>query len=121
MFDDLGVGESKESILTIKNFGLCHMKSGNFDEAMNLLSKAEQIAERELEEDHTWKVFIKTSLALLHENMNEIERAIDVMHEGLVLGKKLNLTIYRMGERNLIGEFLGRYPGKFPETEFPSK
>ena len=121
MFDDLGVGESKESILTIKNFGLCHMKSGNFDEAMNLLSKAEQIAERELEEDHTWKVYIKTSLALLHEKMNEVERAIDVMHEGLVLGKKLNLTIYRMGERYLIGEFLGRYPGKFPETEFPSK
>ena len=120
MFDVLGVGGSKESILTLKNFGICHMKSGNFDEAMNLLSKAEQIAERELEEDHTWKVSIKTSLALLLEKMNYVERAIKVMQEGLVMGKLLNLTIDKMGNKDKLREFLNRYPEKFPETEFPS-
>ena len=56
MFEDLGVGGSKESISTLKNFGICHMKRGNFDEAMTLLTKAEQVAERELEVNHTWKV-----------------------------------------------------------------
>lgn len=120
MFDVLGVGGSKESILTLKNFGICHMKSENFDEAMNLLSKAEQIAERELEEDHTWKVSIKTSLALLLEKMNDVERAIKVMQEGLLMGKLLNLTIDKMGNKDKLREFLDRYPEKFPETEFPS-
>ena len=121
MFEDLGVGGSKESILTLKNFGICHMESGNFDEAMTLLTKAEQVAERELEVNHTWKVWIKTSLALLHEKMNNVEKAKDVMLTGLLMGKKLNLTIDKMGNKDLIREFINRYPEEFPETEFPSK
>ena len=121
MFDDLGMGGSKESILTLKNVGICHMGSGNFDEAMDLLSKAEQIAERELEEVHTWKFLIKTSLALLLEKMNKVKQAIDVMYEALVLGKKVNRTTDKMGRNHGIIEFLNRYPEKFPVTEFPSK
>ena len=121
MFEDLGVGGSKESILTLKNFGICHMESGNFDEAMTLLTKAEQVAERELEVNHTWKVSIKTSLALLHEEMNNVEKAKDVMRKGLLMSKELNLTIHKMGNKDLIREFINRYPEEFPETEFPSK
>ena len=121
MFEDLGVGGSKESILTLKNFGICHMKRGNFDEAMTLLTKAEQVAERELEVNHTWKVSIKTSLALLHEEMNNVEKAKDVMRKGLLMSKELNLTIHKMGNKDLIREFINRYPETFPETEFPSK
>ena len=41
MVDDLGMGGSKESILTLKNFGMCHMEKKNFDEAKKLLMKAE--------------------------------------------------------------------------------
>ena len=121
MFEDLGVGGSKESISTLKNFGICHMKRGNFDEAMTLLTKAEQVAERELEVNHTWKVSIKTSLALLHEKMDNIEKAKDVMRKGLLMGKELNQTIDKMGNKDSIREFLNRYPEEFPETEFPSK
>ena len=121
MFEDLGVGGSKESILTLKNFGICHMESGNCYEAMTLLTKAEQVAERELEVNHTWKVSIKTSLALLHEEMNNVEKAKDVMRKGLLMSKELNLTIHKMGNKDLIREFINRYPEEFPETEFPSK
>lgn len=117
MFDDLGVGGSKESILTLKNFGICHTKSGNFEEAMNLLSKAEQVSERELEENHTWKVYIKTSLAFLHDEMNNLEQAIDVMRKGLVMGKKLNLPIDKMRDKDKVRKFLSRYPEKFPEAD----
>ena len=63
MFDDLGMGGRKESILTLKNFGTCHMEKKNFDEAKKLLMKAEQVSERELEGDHSWKISIKTALA----------------------------------------------------------
>ena len=34
-----------------KNFGMCHMKKHNFEEAMVLLRKAQQVADRELEEN----------------------------------------------------------------------
>lgn len=86
---------------------------------MKLLSKAEQVSERELEENHTWKVYIKTSLAFLYEEMNDVEQAIDVMRKGLVMGKKLNLLIDKMRNKDEVREFLSRYPEKFPETEFP--
>ena len=121
MFEDLGVGGSKESILTLKNFGICHMKRGNFEEAMTLLTKAEQVAERELEVNHTWKVLIKTSLALLLEKLNQVEKAKDVMLTGLSMGRKLNLTIDKMGNKDAIREFINRYPDTFPATKFPSK
>ena len=120
MFDDLGMGENKESILVRKNLGTSHMKSENFDEALKLFSKAEQIGELELEEEHHWKVLIKTSLALLHERMNNVEQAIDVMHKGLEMGKSMNLPVNMMGGEEMI-KFLKRYPGKFLETELPSK
>lgn len=41
IFDYLGVGESKESILLLKNFVSCYMISGNFDEVMKLFRKVE--------------------------------------------------------------------------------
>lgn len=105
MFDDLGIGENKESILVRKNLGTSHMKSENFDEALKLFSKAEQIAELELEEEHHWKVLIKTSLALLHERMNNVEQAIDVMHKGLEMGKSMNLPVNMMGGEEMIKFF----------------
>ena len=120
MFDDLGMGENKESILVRKNLGTSHMKSENFDEAMKLFSEAEQIAKRELEEEHHWKVLVETSLALLLEKMNNVEGAIDKMHKGLEMGKSMNLPVNMMGGEEMI-KFLNRYPGKFPETELPSK
>ena len=120
MFDDLGMDENKESILVRKNLGICHMKSGNFDEAMKLFSEAEQIAKRELEEEHHCKVLVEISLALLLEKMNNVEGAIDKMHKGLEMGKSMNLPVNMMGGEEMI-KFLNRYPGKFPETELPSK
>ena len=120
MFDDLEMAENKESILVRKNLGTCHMKSGNFNEAMELFLEAEQIAKRELEEEHHWKVLVETSLALLLEKMNNVEGAIDKMHKGLEMGKSVNLPVNMMGGEEMI-KFLNRYPGKFPETELPSK
>ena len=121
MFDHLGVGGSKESILLLKNFASCHTTSGNFDEAMKLFRKAEQVAERELEKNHTWKVSIKTSLGLLHEKMGKVELAKKAMLEGLLMHKELGLAMDKIGNKLKIRKFMNRYPKTFPETEFPSK
>lgn len=53
------------------------------------------------------------------KKMNNVEKAKDVMLTGLLMGKKLNLTIDKMGNKDLIREFINRYPEEFPETEFP--
>ena len=121
IFDHLGVGESKESILPLKNFASCHTTSGNFDEAMKLFRKAEQVAERELEKNHTWKVSIKTSLGLLHEKMDDVELAKKAMLEGLLMHKELGFAMDKIGNKLMIRKFMNRYPKIFPEAEFPSK
>ena len=121
MFEDLRMIESKESILTLRNFGICHMRRGNFNEAMTLLTKSGKVAEKELEPHHKWKVWIKTSMAILHDKMGNLDQAKEVMREGLSMGRMLNHRIDGMGNKDEILEFIGRYPEIFPESEFPSK
>jgi len=119
MFDDLGKIENKESVLTLKNFGMCHMKKGNLNEAMALITKAEEVAEKELEADHKWKVWIKTALAIIHDKMENLDQAKEEMLEGLSMSKRLNLPIDEMGDKVKIREFINRFPKIFPESEFP--
>ncbi|XP_068747033.1 nephrocystin-3-like [Montipora capricornis] len=81
----LGAHEQKESILTLKNYGICHVKKGNFEEAEKLLLKAELVCERELENaDHTRKVMVKTHLGLLYHEMAEKQENEASVREGLL-------------------------------------
>ena len=121
MLESLGMIESKQSILTLKNFGMCYMKDGNLKKALDLLTKADMVAEKELEADHKWKVWIKNALGVLHHKEGKKE-AKAIMREGLLMGRKLKLPIDEMGvHKNEILEFINRYPETFPEEEFPSK
>ena len=121
MIEDLGMIESKESILTLKTFGQCHMMKGNFNEAMTLLKKSGMVAEKELEPEHKWKVWITTALATLHDKMGNLDQAKVVMREGLLMGKSLNQSIDDMGNKDHILKFINSHPQTFPEREFPSK
>ena len=121
IFEELEFRQSKESILTLKNFGMCHMRKGKLDEAVALLTKAEEVAEKELEQDHKWKVWIKTALAAVHDKTGSLDQAKAVMREGLSMGKRLNQTIDEMGNKYEILKFIKRHPQTFPEGEFPSK
>ena len=122
MLENLGMIESKQSILTLKNFGMWHMKKGNLKEAMVLLTKADKVAENELEADYKWKVWIKIALVELHDKRGSLKQAKAIMREGLVMGQNLNLGIDEMGvHKNEILKFINRYPETFPEEEFPSK
>ena len=117
MMEDLGMIESKESILTLKNFGQCHMMRGSFNEAMSFLTKSEKVAQKELKPDHKWKVLIATSLAKMHDEMGNLVQAKALMREGLLMGERLSLPIDQMGDTDYILGFIDRYP----ESEFPSE
>ena len=119
MFEDLGMSGSKETILTLKNFAICHRKKGNFDEAMKFLTKAEKVAELELEEDHNhmWKFLIKTEFAFLHDKMGNQQQAIKAMKEGLLMKDRLDLTMAKLENCDEIQEFVERFPNEdFPGT-----
>jgi len=95
------------------------MMKGNFNEAMSFLTKSGKVAEKELEPDHKWKVWITTELATLHDKMGNLDQAKDVMREGLRMGKRLNVGVLEMANKDYLLKFMSRHPEIFPESEFP--
>ncbi|XP_067034512.1 uncharacterized protein [Acropora muricata] len=137
VMEKLGTRNQKESILTLKNFGICHERKGNFEEAKTLLLEANQVCNSEIEGDHRWKVFVKIELALFyHEiaNRQEIEgddreelfsKMEEFMKEGLDMCYRLNdnkKSISSLGNRKQIMKVLNEYPGRFErETYYPDE
>ena len=134
MMEKLGMNDQKESILTLKNYGVCQMRKGNLREAKKLLEKAELVAERELDKDHKWKVMVYTEQALLyHKELNEQELEASIKEElmdqieaslkkGLDMWYKLNdgnRDIERLGNKHFIRKVLNLYPERFPEKQYP--
>lgn len=110
MMEKLGIGGHKESILTLKNYGLCHKKKGDFKEAINLLLKAKRVADIELEDDHKWKVMIETELALLYYYVGRAEEAKVFMKRGLEMNTRLGRCTSQLANKFEIGPFLEYYP-----------
>ena len=104
ILEDLGMIESKESIdiLTLRNFGQCHMMKGNLNQAMSFLTESEKVAEKELKPDHKWKVWIATALATLHDKMRNVDQAKAVMRKGILMAKRLNLKLHEMPSKDYI-------------------
>ena len=134
MMEKLGMNAERESILTLKNYGICQKRKGNLTEAKKLLEKAELVAERELEKDHRWKVLVYSEQALLcHEEVNEQELEASIKEEllnqmeaslkkGLDMCYRLNdgnRTFAHLGNKRLIQEVLNLYPERFPEQQYP--
>ena len=132
MMEKLAMG--KESILTLKNYGVCQMHKGNFREAKKFLEKAELVAQREQDEDHEWKVMVYTQQALLyHAEVNEQEMETSIKEEllnqmeaslkkGLDMCYRLNdgnRDIEHLGNKFLIRKVLNLYPERFPEQQYP--
>ena len=121
MMKKLGVDGHKESIMTLKNYGVCHKKQGSLEEAENQLEKAERVAERELDEDHMWKVMVKTEQALLYEEEGETDQMMEAMTEGLRMLYRLEQTLEQLGNKHLIRKILNdsRYQKLFPKEQYP--
>jgi len=119
MMEKLEMDGHKVSILTLKNYGVCHNNKGNFKEARDLLTKAERVAERELDEDHMWKVMVKTEQALLYDEEGKTEEMEEAMKKGLQMCYRLGQTVQKLGNKHLIRETLNRHPELFPNDEYP--
>ena len=121
MMKKLGMEGHKESIMTLKNYGVCHKKQGSLEEAENQLEKAERVAERELDEDHMWKVMVKTEQALLYEEEGETDQMMEAMTEGLRMLYRLEQTLEQLGNKHLIRKILNdsRYQKLFPKEQYP--
>ncbi|KAL9980310.1 hypothetical protein ACROYT_G008875 [Oculina patagonica] len=63
MMENLGIKDHKECILTLTNLGICHQLQDKMEEAMKLYQASLNIAERELAENHRWKIYVKTQIA----------------------------------------------------------
>ena len=77
MMGNLGIKDQKESILTLTNLGLCYQLQGKMEEAMTLFAESLKIAERELAENHRWKIYAMTQMAYWYkENGNMVEAKV---------------------------------------------
>ena len=119
MMKKLGMDGHKESILTLKNYGICHRNLGNFEEARNLLENAERVAERELDEDHRWKVMVKTEQAILYDEEGKNEQMEVAMKAGLEMCYRLGQTVEQLGNKHRIWKILKHNPQLFPEEQYP--
>ena len=137
VIEKLGTRNQKKSILLLKNYGSCHEKEGNFEEADTLLLEANLVCDSEIEGDHKWKVSVKTELALLYyetarsketerdkkeELLSKMEK---LMKEGLDMCYRLNdnkKSINRLGNKKRIVQVLKSYPRRFErESYYPDE
>ena len=120
MMKQLGMENNKANIMTLKNYGICFRKKGNFKEGTEYLQRACFVADRELRPDHNWKVMIKTHLALLHEK-NGKEEAIASMQEAVEICDRLKKPVNRLGREHSddVISFLKRHKEYFPKSKFP--
>ena len=137
VIEKLGTRNQKESILLLKNYGSCHGKEGNFEEAETLLLEANLVCDSEIEGAHKWKVSVKTELALLYyetarsketkgDNKEELLSKMEkLMKEGLDMCYRLNdnkKSISRLGNKKRIVKVLNSYPQRFErESYYPDE
>ena len=119
IMEKLEMDGHKESILPLKNYGVCQKKKGNFEAAEDLLKKAERVAEKDLDEDHMWKVMVKTEQVLLYEEEGMKDQMEEAMKEGLQMCYRLGQTVEHLGNKHLIRQTLTRYPELFLVEQYP--
>ena len=121
MMRELKTDDQKESILMLKNYGKCQIKNGNFEKGEKLLLKAGSIAERELEENHRWKVLVKTEQAVFYKKAARIQEMEAALKDGLEMHYKIaeKRTLDGLGNKRVIHRILNCYPELFPQEQYP--
>ena len=91
IMESLGMADHKECILSLTNLGICHQLQGNQEQAMKLYQRALHIAERELGENHTWKVYLKTQMAYWNKENGKLDEAKALKDDALRMSYTLGL------------------------------
>ena len=91
MMADLGMKDHKECILSLVNLGICHQLEGSLEKAMKLYQEALNIAERELGENHQWKVYVKIQMAYWHKVKGNMKEASALKDDAVKMSDRLAL------------------------------
>ena len=91
MMERLGMKDRKECILTLANLGICYQFQDSWEEAMELFEKSLYIAERELEADHKWKIYVRTQMAFWCKKKGEMEKAKELKDIAMQMSHRLAL------------------------------
>ena len=91
IMESLGMADHKECILSLTNLGICHQLQGNQEQAMILYQRALHIAERELGENHTWKVYLKTQMAYWNKENGKLDEAKALKDDAMRMSYTLGL------------------------------
>jgi len=91
IMESLGMADHKECILSLTNLGICCQLKGNQEQAMKLYQRALHIAERELGDNHTWKVYLKTQMAYWNKENGKLHEAEALKDDALRMSYTLGL------------------------------
>ena len=91
IMESLGMADHKECILSLTNLGICHQLQGSQEQAMKLYQRALHIAERELGENHTWKVYLKTQMAYWNKENGKLDEAEALKDDAVRMSYTLGL------------------------------
>ena len=92
IMESLGMADHKECILSLTNLGICRQLQDNQEQAMKLYQRALHIAERELGENHTWKVYLKTQMAYWNKENGRLDEAKALKDDAMRMSYTLGLS-----------------------------
>lgn len=102
MMENLGIKDHKECILTFTNLGICHQLQDELEEAMKLYQASLNIAERELGENHRWKIYVKVQMAYWYKQKGKMVEAKAWKEQALQMSDALGLPDHQPPNKFLL-------------------
>ena len=102
MMGNLGIKDHKECILPITNLGICHQLQDELEEAMKLYQASLNIAERELGENHRWKIYVMVQMAYWHNQNGNMVDAKALKDQAIKMSDALKLPDHQPPNKFLL-------------------
>ena len=102
MMGNLGIKDHKECILLFTNLGICHQLQHEMEEAMKLYQASLNIAERELGENHRWKIYVMVQMAYWHQQNGNMVKAKALKDQAIKMSDALKLPDHQPPNKFLL-------------------
>ena len=102
MMGNLGIKDHKECILLFTNLGICHQFQDELEEAMKLYQASLNIAERELGENHRWKIYVMVQMAYWHHQNGNMVKAKTLKDQAMKMSDALKLPDHQPPNKFLL-------------------
>lgn len=102
MMESVGIKEQKECILPLTNLGVCYQFQGQMEDAKSLFQESLEIAEKELTENHRWKIYAMTQMAFWFKKNGNPEEAKEWKQKALTMSDTLQLPDHQPPNKFLL-------------------